>query len=667
MIRRVGQSLWKRALNYVLMVALVFGSIVPFSTAPEREARVFRPYHQSLVPTWKGGQTVFAPADIPSTPGAVVAIPHTFVAQSPEYARASRLARIPQAPTVCLPRSPWGDATWNQITDKVEYAPFHKPTLMFYVGTIRAVAGGTPASLQSAMNAAVEGDIVQLTANVALPTRVTCPTRVDSGFVLVTTDQAGLLPAARTTPYDVPGAYRPSVAQLTAQRKITTSVNVGGNLYMAQGARGWHFRGMYLDSSLTGYNLQQQMSWQAVTQTNTSHQPQYLIWEQGYIDGGSRPGDSTITTTRGIMNHSEYWYITDSRFEYFWGVGADTYAVGGYNGLGKGLLANCTSDGGSMFFYWGGANTSMGNQQYFADIVIRHCWGERSAAQLSRVGGFVGNKNMLESKNSHRNVWEANRFIGHNAGGQIYDYTIGPKPQNSTEQAWVKCHDIWVRHNYVTAGHGPAGCANAPTGTGFSAGALGTNRIEFLNNLAHSPYNNVYSNTIIVAYGSTTRTIGTFVVRNNTFQMQMNKYVDLSVDASRTNANPDTRVTDNVFFRTASPSFYFSFGSSGSGAVVDAAALDVAAGAGNWTVRSNLGNMTNKATSAAVWGAVLAGAPHNNRSINRNTMIFAKDTGGGAEDYTLAETGIYQTMSTSGGRPGVNMTLLNQALSGVAA
>ena len=128
------------------------------------------------------------------------------------------------------------------------------------------------------------------------------------------------------------------------------------------------------------------------------------------------------------------------------------------------------------------------------------------------------------------------------------------------------------------------------------------------------------------------------------------------------NSGAGFNMSDNVLYRDASsaPLLAMITGTGGSAANYNDVHLDKICGLGLWTCRSNLHNTANK-TDAQAWGAVLAGAPHNNRNKSATTLSFL-DTATG--DYTLTDAA-YQSMSTTGGRPGVNMVLLNALIQDV--
>mgnify|MGYP000045789769 CR=1 FL=1 len=671
MIHRTGLTRTQRWLARALFVVM---ALVGMRNAPPLEAPVLRtltvtPIVPVLTAQWKGGTTVYRTENVPAQP-VTLTRRSTFTPQSEAFAKAACRARTPVRPSTALPRSAWGDARWCPVTGQIDYRPFRDPSLLFYIGAVQQ-AVGTMASYRAAIGAAGDTDIVEMTADVPIdnlangnPDILTYPTRGDSGWVLVRTSSYASLPAVSQSTFAVP-ASKPASNAWASHPKFLKNIQYAAPILHANGSRGWHFRGIqYYNNRLTtqGNGQPTGMAYKWGTSANTyTNQPTYMVMDQCSFDsrGENQSGYSML---QNMSLNGEYFIVRRSRMSAI-GDNTEFKCIGGASGLGKGLIVDNTLNGSSMHIIFGGSATGLSGE-YNSDIIVRQNYGHRADNELN-AAWTAGVKNHYETKNGTRCVWEGNSNYGHDGRGQIYDWSIGAKCNSAAEELYVQTWDCLIRHNFTRNGAAPIGFFNTAQPTTGYANVQGVRRVEFYNNLAIDPSNAPATNQCVQAlFGQTNQRYSTDCkVHANTVCVRRSVPIVISAVATGVGVGGGFNMTNNVFFRVASSSAlsYMIQGSGATASQTNAAGLDIACGAGQWTCDGNLTNSSTD-TDTQAWGSILA-TTFGNRCKTSTTMNFLNTA---TYDYTLSEAA-YQTMGVGGVRPGVNMTFINALLTDVTA
>lgn len=547
------------------------------------------------------------------------------------------------APRVQLPRSAFGDARWSPLTDQIvgpdgrPWAPFVIPSLWYFTGTTRVVSGGSTTAFQSACNAAVDGDIVQLASTVTYSgTPYDFPARGTAGYVLVTTQGFAVAQGTRVVAADFTGL--PEIAVNASQIQ----------LMMAQGASGWYFRGVsvqnrFVSSTFPQYGL---LSWRNTNQSTDAHQATKLILEQCWLNG-NWDTSQTRECVRGIRMDGEYQRVLQSRIEGFAGGGLETQAICGISGRGKALIDDCYLEGSTENFIWGGGGTGMPAGEYNADIVVRRSHLFKRVAWMNVSGSTVATrKNFYEIKNAYRHVLEGCECENHDGQGQQHDLVFNAKPQTTAEQSYVRCRDIWVRHGRFRASYGPLNVGAAPTDASLRSNP-GAERIQVSNSLWQDSRSTGTENRVqIVGLGGAAACCPNVAVEWNTLACRNTM---LTLSATTAGSVPGLVYCNNVGYGLVQYIDPFA-----SGGMNGSTLLDSAAGAGQWTCAGNVKYATN---SGAGWGGTLATTNYRAAS----PILFVDQPNG---DYTLADSR-YTNKATDGGPPGCDFATLLTFTAGV--
>lgn len=330
------------------------------------------------------------------------------------------------------------------ITTSAFYAPVNPPELpRVYLDTTYAVPTGSAisvasgGSLQTAINAAVAGDVIELEAGAVWTGNYTLPNKTGNAWVTIRTatiDANLPAPGTRITPA--------SVALLA---KIQSN-NAGPAL--ATNANAHHYRfigleiGVQAGTALNYGLLFLGDSTFAQTAANTPHD---LIVDRCYVHG-----NATGDLIRGIALNSGRTAVIDSYVSNCHGVGFDTQAVCGWNGPGPFKIVNNYLEGAGENFMIGGADPTI-TGLIGADIEFRnnHLYKPLSwkIDHPSYAGIHWSVKNIFELKNAQRVLVDGNLFENNWADAQD-GFAIVLKVQNQDGGApWTFTGDVTYTNN----------------------------------------------------------------------------------------------------------------------------------------------------------------------------------------------------------------------------
>ncbi|MFN0087469.1 MAG: BACON domain-containing protein [Blastocatellia bacterium] len=330
--------------------------------------------------------------------------------------------------------------------------------------TIAVPAGG---DLQAAINQAKPGDVITLQAGATYTGRFTLPAKTGEGWIVIRTsapDSSLPPPGTRITP---------SFANVLP--KIVTP-NVEPAIATLSGAHHYRFIGVEITAAQSAAFVYSLVNLGA-EETSAAQLPNNLIFDRVYIHG--RP---SFTLRRGIQLNSASTAVIDSYISDCHEVGADSQAIGGWNGPGPFKIVNNYLEGAGENIIIGGADPTIPNLVP-SDIEIRrnYCFKPLTwrIGDPSYAGTPWGVKNLFELKNAQRvlidgNVFEHNWTMAQN--GFAILFTV--RNQDGTAP-WSVVQDVTFTNNIVRRA---AGGINL-LGIDDNNPSLVSRRIRIANNL----------------------------------------------------------------------------------------------------------------------------------------------------------------------------------------
>ncbi len=300
--------------------------------------------------------------------------------------------------------------------------------------TIAVAAGG---DFQAAINQAQPGDVITLQAGATYTGNFTLPAKTGNNWIIIRSSAPdSSLP---------PTGTRITPAFASALPKIVTP-NSEPALRAFDGAH--HFRLIGLEFALApGVSQNYTLISLGESQSSLAQLPHDLILDRLYIHG--RP---SATLRRGVQLNSASTAVIDSYISDCHEVGADSQAIGGWNGSGPFKIVNNYLEGAGENFILGGGDPSIPNLVP-SDIEFRrnHCFKPLSwkIGNPSYAGTPWGVKNLFELKNAQRilidgNIFEQNWTMAQN--GYAILFTV----RNQDGAApWSVVQDVTFTNNIV--------------------------------------------------------------------------------------------------------------------------------------------------------------------------------------------------------------------------
>ena len=340
-------------------------------------------------------------------------------------------------------------------------------------GKVTTVASG--GSVQSAINAAACGDVIELQAGATFTGTFQLPNKSCDGqhwITIRTSAPDSSLPpeGTRLTPCyagvaslpDRPPYYCASAAN------VMPTILAGGNQAFITQAGAGYYRLIGLEiSHPAGMPVGQPDT--LVALTSGTLLPHHVILDRCWIHGLP-----TAFLKRGIKLDGSYLAVIDSTITDIHAVGTATQGMLSGTGTGPIKIVNNFAEGGDSAVGFGGQGNPFGNP---TDVEIRRnhlfkpwSWQYGSSTYM---GYAFGAKVALESKNSNRVLIEANIMehtwgdVGGGAvqGGDGSIAWLGPKDQNNSCPT-CDVSDVTFRYNLIRhAGAGPY-IFDAPSDTG---------------------------------------------------------------------------------------------------------------------------------------------------------------------------------------------------------
>ncbi len=359
-------------------------------------------------------------------------------------------ATAPQGPSVIL------DATAVPPTGK----------------TIAVAAGG---DLQGALNSAQPGDVVELAAGATFTGNFIAPAKPGADaahWVLVRTSSYASLPA---------GGNRVSPSNAASMAKIQSN-NTGAALTFADAAKFYRLQGLEItttwsSTSATNYSLIfMGVSPAGLNITSVTQLPSDVVFDRCYIHG-----TPTGNVRRGITMNSARTAVVDSYISDIHEVGADSQAIGSWNGPGPFKIVNNYLEGAGENVMFGGDNPSI-TDLVASDIEIRNNLFSKKLSWKSGDPSYAGIawtvKNLLEFKNARRVLVDGNAFE-HSWVHAQSGFAVVLTPRNPGTSPWSAVQDIAFTNNIVRQS---AAGINI-LGTDYNNPSQRTDRVLIRNNL----------------------------------------------------------------------------------------------------------------------------------------------------------------------------------------
>ena len=296
--------------------------------------------------------------------------------------------------------------------------------------TIHVAAGE---SLQAALNEARPGDRITLEAGASYEGPFRLPKKTGEHWIVVASNRLDQLPPGRrVNPSDAR-----HMAKLVGASRSAIVADSGAHHYRFAGLEIAPGPGEFL------YNLIE-LGGDAANLTEIPH---HVVFDRTYIHGDSKMGGR-----RGIAMNGRDIAVVNSHLSDFKEVGADSQAIGGWNGPGPFRIENSYLEAAGENVMFGGADPAV-NGLVPSDIQIT---GNHFTKPLRwKVGdaSYAGTpwavKNLFELKNARRVLVEGNLFE-HNWPHAQNGFAILFTPRNQEGGApWSGVEDVTFRGNVV--------------------------------------------------------------------------------------------------------------------------------------------------------------------------------------------------------------------------
>ncbi len=270
--------------------------------------------------------------------------------------------------------------------------------------TGRTLAVPSGGDFQGALDSARPGDVITLEAGAVFRGPFTLPQKSGADWIVIRTSASDAeLPPAGTR---IDPSFAGLMPRLEAASGAVIEADRGAHHYRFVGVEIRPAEGSFL------FNLVLLGS----TETSAGQQPHHIIFDRCYLHGDPLRG-----TRRGIALNSQFTAVVDSYLSDFKEVGADSQAIGGWNGPGPFKIVNNYLEGAGENVMFGGAAPSI-DQVVPSDIEIRRNHFFKPVSWKIGDASYQGTpwtiKNLFELKNARRVLIEGNLFENNWAAAQ---------------------------------------------------------------------------------------------------------------------------------------------------------------------------------------------------------------------------------------------------------
>jgi hypothetical protein len=320
--------------------------------------------------------------------------------------------------------------------------------------TGRTIAVDARGDFQAALRRAQPGDVITLEAGARFTGNFTLPNKMGTGWIIIRTsapDSSLPAPGTRITPASA--SVLPKVVSPNSRPVLTA----------APGAHHYRFIGVEFTVApdvATNHGLILLGNRPA----SPDQLPHDLIFERVYIHGTAQ-----VNLRRGIALNSASTAIIDSYISDVHEVGADSQAIGGWDGPGPFRIVNNRLEGAGENVMFGGADPSI-QDLVPSDIEIRRNHFFKPLTWRTEDPSYAGRpwtvKNLLELKNARRVLIDGNLFENNWAHAQAGTAVVFTVRNQDGTAPWSAVEDVTFTNNIVRhtgAGVGMHGIDSKPS------------------------------------------------------------------------------------------------------------------------------------------------------------------------------------------------------------
>lgn len=295
-------------------------------------------------------------------------------------------------------------------------------------------------NLQSALDQAVAGDVITLTAGATFTGHFSFPSNslsYSSGYITLTSSGCSNIDlGARVSPSSTSNMAK--IVSSDANPAITISGGSVNNIKIT-------CTEVAFPDSTYGTDL---IAIGTGSATSTSAQPSNIVLDRLYVHAGTAGGK------RGVALNSNQTLIKNSYFSGFISVGSspqDTQAIAGWNGAGPYELVNDYLEAGTEILAFGGSTPGTAGL-ITNSVMVMGTTFSRPSSWESTYGGTMSVKNWFEIKNGARINLNGNDFHNNWAsgpGGQFGDGILVKVECSGSGNStpWATARDIHITNS----------------------------------------------------------------------------------------------------------------------------------------------------------------------------------------------------------------------------
>jgi hypothetical protein len=308
-------------------------------------------------------------------------------------------------------------------------------------GRLIVVAAGD--DLQSALDQADPGDIIQLEAGATFTGNFVLPAKAGAQWIHVRSSAHGSLPPPGTRVGPVHAGLMPRIVSPNTQPALATEF----------GAHHYRFVGIEITTTfasrdstlqnliLLGYDADSQPA------TSLAQLPHDITFDRCYIHG-----TPTGNVLRGLAANSTSTAVVDSYLADFHAEGSDSQAIAAWNGPGPFKVVNNYLEAAAENVLFGGADPAIVGLVP-SDIEVRHNYFFKPLAWKEGDPSYAGIlwtvKNHFELKNAQRVLVDGNVFVNVWAAAQAgFAIQLTVRNQDGTAP-WSVVQDVTFTHNVL--------------------------------------------------------------------------------------------------------------------------------------------------------------------------------------------------------------------------
>lgn len=311
----------------------------------------------------------------------------------------------------------------------------------------------TTAEFNSALTAANYGDFIVLTAGNTFVGPFTLPDdtgKTGSGWITIQSSLLANLPPGNQNGIGYPIGPSIGPGDAVNMPKLVTTGSNSPVLIAALASHHYKLIGLEVCPSASGYSLSPgdliELGAGDSTQNTLALCPHDFVVDRCYVHGwpdqNLRRGIRLNSASTDILN----CYLSDCHLD-----GADSQAIGGWDGPGPYNILNCYLEGAGENIMFGGSNPAIANLVP-SDILIQNCHFYKQPAWRTyrTAAGFLWQvKNIFEIKNAQRVTLDNNLLEYCWFQGQTGMAISLKATQQGPGAPWSQCNHITVTNNII--------------------------------------------------------------------------------------------------------------------------------------------------------------------------------------------------------------------------